>query len=68
MLAYAPLHHLLLGLPDDPHGPEVLVMTSGNVAGEPIVTGDAEARTGWPSSRTPGCPTTARSTSRATTP
>ncbi|WP_278315216.1 carbamoyltransferase HypF [Lolliginicoccus levis] len=36
MIAYTPLHHLLLGLPGDPPGPEVLVMTSGNLGGEPI--------------------------------
>ena len=43
MLAYAPVHHLLLGLRDDPTGPEILVMTSGNLTGEPIVTDDADA-------------------------
>jgi hydrogenase maturation protein HypF len=37
MLAYSPLHHLLLR--DRP-----LVMTSGNCAGEPVVTDDGQAR------------------------
>jgi hydrogenase maturation protein HypF len=37
MLAYSPLHHLLLG--DRP-----LVMTSGNLSGEPIVIDDGQAR------------------------
>jgi hydrogenase maturation protein HypF len=44
MLAYTPLHHLLLGLPGDPAGPAALVMTSGNRSGEPLVTDDDEAR------------------------
>ncbi|MFC6593780.1 carbamoyltransferase HypF [Kitasatospora paranensis] len=43
MLPYTPLHRLLFGLPGDPPGPQVLVMTSGNLAGEPIVTDDAQA-------------------------
>ncbi|MGW1279909.1 carbamoyltransferase HypF [Streptomyces tsukubensis] len=43
MLPYTPLHRLLFGLPGDPPGPALLVMTSGNLSGEPIVTGDTEA-------------------------
>ena len=43
MLAYAPLHALLFGLPGDEPGPSVLVMTSGNLGGEPICFSDDDA-------------------------
>ncbi len=42
MLPYTPLHVLLLGSTGEP-GPDVLVMTSGNLSGEPIVTDDQQA-------------------------
>lgn len=43
MLAYAPLHTLLFGLPGDEPGPATLVMTSGNRGGEPICYRDDDA-------------------------
>ena len=43
MLAYTPLHSLLFGLPGDQDGPPVLVMTSGNLGGEPICFADDDA-------------------------
>jgi hydrogenase maturation protein HypF len=45
MLPYTPLHTLLFGLDGDEPGPQALVMTSGNLGGEPIVSDDAEALT-----------------------
>jgi hydrogenase maturation protein HypF len=43
MLAYAPVHALLFGLPGDEPGPQMLVMTSGNLGGEPICFTDDDA-------------------------
>ena len=43
MAAYAPLHSLLFGLAGDEPGPPVLVMTSGNLGGEPICFTDDDA-------------------------
>ncbi|MDX1883164.1 carbamoyltransferase HypF [Mycolicibacterium sp. 120270] len=43
MLAYTPLHALLFGLPGDEAGPAALVMTSGNLGGEPICYSDHDA-------------------------
>jgi hydrogenase maturation protein HypF len=43
MLPHTPLHTLLFGLDGDDPGPQVLVMTSGNLGGDPIVTDDADA-------------------------
>lgn len=43
MLPYTPIHTLLFGVDADAPGPDVLVMTSGNASGEPIVTDDDEA-------------------------
>ena len=40
MLPYTPLHHLLFAHPDCP---AALVMTSGNISGEPICTSNDEA-------------------------
>ncbi|WP_446222545.1 carbamoyltransferase HypF [Nocardia sp. IBHARD005] len=45
MLAYTPLHLLLFGLSGDRPVPRVLVMTSGNLGGEPICFDDEDART-----------------------
>jgi hydrogenase maturation protein HypF len=43
MVAYTPLHVLLFGLDGDQPGPDVLVMTSGNLGGEPICYDDDDA-------------------------
>ncbi|AFM16889.1 (NiFe) hydrogenase maturation protein HypF [Mycolicibacterium chubuense NBB4] len=43
MLAYTPLHALLFGLDGDEPGPQTLVMTSGNLGGEPICFTDDDA-------------------------
>lgn len=43
LLPYSPLHTLLFGLPSDEPGPPVLVMTSGNLGGEPICFTDDDA-------------------------
>ncbi|GGL39542.1 carbamoyltransferase HypF [Nocardia jinanensis] len=43
LVAYTPLHTLLFGLPGDPAGPDVLVMTSGNRSSEPICYDDVDA-------------------------
>ena len=43
MLPYTPVHVLLLGLPGDASGPVALVMTSGNLGGEPIAYRDDDA-------------------------
>lgn len=45
LLPYTPLHHLLLGDGPDGPGPAALVLTSGNLGGEPIVADDDEALT-----------------------
>lgn len=43
LLPYTPVHALLFGLPGDAPSPVVLVMTSGNMSGEPIITDDEDA-------------------------
>jgi hydrogenase maturation protein HypF len=45
MLPYTPLHTLLFGLEGDEPAPRALVMTSGNLGGEPIVSRDSDALT-----------------------
>ncbi|MQY26337.1 Carbamoyltransferase HypF [Nocardia sp. RB56] len=43
LIAYTPLHLLLFGLPGDEPGPRIVVMTSGNLGGEPLCYDDADA-------------------------
>ncbi len=43
LLPYTPVHVLLLGLAGDSVGPEALVMTSGNLGGEPLAYRDDDA-------------------------
>jgi hydrogenase maturation protein HypF len=43
LLPYTPLHRLLFGVDADGPGPSVLVMTSGNLGGEPIAYDDEDA-------------------------
>lgn len=43
LIAYTPVHLLLFGLPEDEPGPQALVMTSGNLGGEPLCFDDADA-------------------------
>jgi hydrogenase maturation protein HypF len=43
MTAYTPLHTLVFGLAGDEPGPTTLVMTSGNLGGEPICFTDDDA-------------------------
>ncbi|MEV4537546.1 carbamoyltransferase HypF [Asanoa sp. NPDC049518] len=43
LLPYTPLHELLFGLDGDPPITDALVLTSGNVSGEPIATDDPDA-------------------------
>src|SRR5690606_1709123 len=47
LLPYTPLHHLLLAPPSDPHAPDLpaLVMTSGNLSEEPVITQNNRAET-----------------------